>query len=177
MKEFFNPSKIKHIGNAVEYSFYNQNINYENREKIIINIGSLRWQKNQILLLKAFNDIHKLFPNWKLVILGEGNERANLENYIFSNNLECCVSLEGSVDKKYYVIGLINQEFLLCVFDGRTSKGSFGGLCKRLCLYFYKCRRLFQLLNDIGLVSINNDKNDIYHNIVKLILDLTWQNI
>ena len=27
-------------------------------------------------------------------------------------------------------------------------------------------------LNDIGLVSINNDKNDIYHNIVKLILDL-----
>tara|TARA_A100001388_G_scaffold182021_1_gene136341 strand:- start:10361 stop:11494 length:1134 start_codon:yes stop_codon:yes gene_type:complete len=173
LKEFFNPSKIKHIGNAVEYSFYNQNINYENREKIIINIGSLRWQKNQILLLKAFNDIHKLFPNWKLVILGEGNERANLENYIFSNNLECCVSLEGSVDKKILRDWLNKSRiFVMCSLTEGLPKALLEACASGCACISTNVGDCSNFLNDIGLVSINNDKNDIYHNIVKLILDL-----
>lgn len=77
-------------------------INYnqvDNREKIIVNVGRLHKQKNQRLLIDAFAEIADLFPEYNLVIWGEGNERNNLECHIKELNLEKRVFLPGSSDK------------------------------------------------------------------------------
>lgn len=58
----------------------------EPKENVIISVGKLDGQKNQKLLINAFASISKDFPDWKLVIYGEGPLREALELRI--NNLE-----------------------------------------------------------------------------------------
>lgn len=47
-------------------------INYEERDKTIIFAGHLNENKGYSILLKAFKRIYNDFPEWKLVILGDG---------------------------------------------------------------------------------------------------------
>ncbi len=79
-------------------------INAKKKEKIenrflknnyILGIGRLTKQKNFSLLISAFKEIVKEYPNLKLIILGEGEDRKNLENLIKNLSLRNIVFLEG----------------------------------------------------------------------------------
>ena len=56
----------------------------EPKENTIISVGKLDGQKNQKLLINAFARIADKFPEWKLVIYGEGRERESLESLVSS---------------------------------------------------------------------------------------------
>lgn len=49
------------------------------REKIVVAAGRLDKQKNFKLLIESFAEFQKLYPEYKLVIYGEGKERNELE--------------------------------------------------------------------------------------------------
>lgn len=79
-------------------------INTKKREKIndkflkieyILSIGRLTRQKNFLLLINSFGEIIKRYPNLKLIILGEGEDRSKIEKLIESLNLTENVFLEG----------------------------------------------------------------------------------
>ena len=79
-------------------------VNIKKREKIedrwlntdyILSIGRLTKQKNFSLLINAFKEIEKEYPNLKLIILGEGEERKKLEKLIENLSLGDSVFLEG----------------------------------------------------------------------------------
>ena len=57
------------------------------KTKYILSIGRLTKQKNFSLLINAFKEIVKEYPNLKLVILGEGEDRKKLEALIKSLSL------------------------------------------------------------------------------------------
>lgn len=65
------------------------------REKVIVSVGRLTRQKNHLLLVNAFNEVHKKFSNYKLIIYGEGSMRGELENRIRELKLEKFVFLPG----------------------------------------------------------------------------------
>jgi len=60
-------------------------------------IGRLVGIKGHINLIQAFHKMHHGNPNVKLVIIGEGKERATLEEYIKSNQLEGVITLTGEI--------------------------------------------------------------------------------
>ena len=66
-----------------------QNFNFKFFEKFrglkIINIGRLTHQKDQMTLLKAFEKLIK-FRKAKLLLIGDGNDKDNLENFIKKEN-------------------------------------------------------------------------------------------
>ena len=79
-------------------------INIKKKEKIenrftnidyILSIGRLTKQKNFSLLITAFKEIRIKYPNLKLIILGEGEERKKLEKLIEGLSLNDYVFLEG----------------------------------------------------------------------------------
>ena len=79
-------------------------INNKKKEKIeeflknkeyILSVGRLTKQKNFSLLINSFFEICKKYSNLNLVILGEGEERKNLEKQIKKFNLEEKVFLLG----------------------------------------------------------------------------------
>lgn len=47
--------------------------------RAILSVGRLEWYKGFDLLLRAFADVAPDFPEWKLVLVGEGPERPKLE--------------------------------------------------------------------------------------------------
>ena len=79
-------------------------INNKKKEKIddrfiktdyILSIGRLTKQKNFPLLINAFKEMIKEYPNLKLIILGEGEDRKKLEELTKNLGLEKNVFLEG----------------------------------------------------------------------------------
>ena len=67
----------------------------EPKENVIISVGKLDGQKNQKLLINAFARIADKFPEWKLVIYGEGPERNALESLVERLKIKDKISLPG----------------------------------------------------------------------------------
>lgn len=67
----------------------------QEHRKELIAAGRLTAQKNMPMMVKAFSKVHNYFPDYKLTIYGEGEERENIEDIIRSLHLESSVSMPG----------------------------------------------------------------------------------
>lgn len=65
------------------------------KQKVILNIGRLTEQKGQKDLIQAFYELS--LEDWRLVILGEGSLRTDLEKLVYSLGIFKKVALPGSV--------------------------------------------------------------------------------
>ena len=63
----------------------------------IVSIGRLHPQKNQELLIRAFDDFHSDHPEYELAVYGEGYERLKLETLVHDLGLEGAVLLPGNI--------------------------------------------------------------------------------
>jgi len=70
---------------------------FEKEDHTIVSVGRLVPQKNQKLLIKAFSRIQDEFPDYRLVIYGEGSLRCELTERIRELGLCGRVSLPGTV--------------------------------------------------------------------------------
>ncbi len=64
------------------------------RNKEIVNFCRLSTAKNIPLLIDAFSRLYKEYPDYKLIIYGEGPEKQNIQNQIKENQLETSVELK-----------------------------------------------------------------------------------
>lgn len=80
------------------------------KEKTVLYVGRLdQFEKNLICLLKIWDLLDDKFPNWKLVIVGDGPDKKRLQTYIKKHNINN-VYLEGSrsnVEDYYEVASFI----------------------------------------------------------------------
>ena len=56
--------------------------------KYLLTIGRLTKQKNYFFLLDCFAELTKLYPEYKLIIIGEGEDEKKLKSQIFKMNLK-----------------------------------------------------------------------------------------
>ena len=83
------------ILNPVDPSFFNAVWNGE--DKTILSVGRLYPQKNHVLLLNAFAQVHKKYPEYRLRICGKGSEENNLEELASELGIDTFVSFMGEV--------------------------------------------------------------------------------
>lgn len=177
LEEFITSKKIQYIGNGVDSNFYKPLKNYAERKNIILSIGSLRWQKNHKILVEAFNEIYKKYPQWKLVILGEGIERKNLEQAIKLNNLEDAISLEGSVNKTLLKEWLNKSKiFVLCSLTEGLPKALLEACACGCACISSNVGDCSAVLENIGLVTIPDNKKHLISCIERLICDSNLSN-
>jgi glycosyltransferase involved in cell wall biosynthesis len=69
--------------------------NFQSNKKYIVSIGRLTYQKNFNLLIESFYQIKKIYNDYKLIIIGEGEKRDELEFLINKLNLNNEVFLIG----------------------------------------------------------------------------------
>jgi glycosyltransferase involved in cell wall biosynthesis len=81
-------------------------------------LGRLDCNKNQMLLLKAAAEIRKERKDFLIYILGEGEERKKLEQYILENHLEENVQLPGFVENPYPYIKNSTATVLTSLSEG-----------------------------------------------------------
>src|SRR5690554_2988429 len=82
IKKHYN-SNILVLPNPI-IEFKNNNIN--SAKKTVISVGRLITSKNHKELIDIFSEIN--MKDWELIIVGDGELRATLENYISSKNLD-----------------------------------------------------------------------------------------
>lgn len=71
------------------------------RNKTVVSVGRLERQKDHKTLLKAFAIVQRKFPDYKLIIYGEGKLRGELEEKIKSLNMQDSVMLPGKTEDIY----------------------------------------------------------------------------
>jgi len=67
------------------------------REPLVLGVGRLAVQKGFDLLLQAFDMVAEQFPDWRLVVLGQGPEQARLERLREGLNSAARIELPGQV--------------------------------------------------------------------------------
>lgn len=67
------------------------------REKTITAVGRLDANKNQSMMIDAFDQVRERFPEYRLMIYGEGEDRKKLEDKIAEMHLQDRVFLPGSI--------------------------------------------------------------------------------
>jgi glycosyltransferase involved in cell wall biosynthesis len=68
---------------------------FQSDKKYILSIGRLTYQKNFNLLIESFYEIKKIYNDYKLIIIGDGEERDKLEFLISKLNLKNEIFLIG----------------------------------------------------------------------------------
>ena len=66
--------------------------------KVIVSAGRLTEQKNHKLLIRAFARFHKIYPEYNLIIYGEGEERASLRELTQELEVANSVTFPGFVE-------------------------------------------------------------------------------
>ena len=98
--DFF-PGKVRKkaviLKNPVSQAFFRER--YEGvRDHTITAVGRVDENKNHELLIRAFAEIANEFPQYRLIIYGEGDKRKQLQELVFQMGFEGRIELPGSVD-------------------------------------------------------------------------------
>lgn len=107
----------KSIECAPNALYYKEEMVYSEKEERISNIiyvGRLTKNKKAFFLVKAFSGIYKdLDKNTKLIIIGDGEEKQNMLDFVKKNNLQDKVLILGHIGdydllKEYYSTSLLS---------------------------------------------------------------------
>lgn len=111
-------TNYRNRASAVDIINIKQNLGFSPEDKIIISVGQLIKQKNHILLIEAFAEFVATHQGYKLIILGEGRMRGELEDSIHKHSLGHCVKLLG-IQKDTPSYYAISEFFVLpSLFEG-----------------------------------------------------------
>lgn len=101
----------------------------ERKQNRIISVGRLYPQKNQKMMIRAFAKIADDFPDWQLVIYGEGPLRAELEFLVSSFKLQDRVLLPGRTE---HVIEELRKSEIFCMSS--DYEGMSNSMIEAICV-------------------------------------------
>lgn len=103
----------------------------EERLNRIISVGRLYPQKNQKMMIEAFAQISERYPDWKLVIYGEGPERDSLESLVsnLKSQVSSRISLPGRCET---VIEEVAKSKVFCLSS--DYEGMSNAMIEALCV-------------------------------------------
>lgn len=104
-------------------------------EPMLISVGRLSQEKGYLELIQVFSELSKQYTQWKLHIVGDGDERCKIEEAIRTHKLESQVVLHGYQSKAYinellakssiYVMTSFSESFGIVLIEAQ----SFGIPC------------------------------------------------
>lgn len=120
-------NKIVCINNAIDYNKFkfNEKIRQEYRNKLNIDsklvfahVGRLHFEKNQLMLLDIFKNINEMNGNVELLLIGDGEDRAKIENKIKKLELENNVRLLGIRNDVEKIMQSVDAIIFPSLFEG-----------------------------------------------------------
>ncbi len=111
----FNPNERKSI---------REQYNIDENTVVLGNIGRFCNQKNQMFLLKLMKKLENVSPSkYKLMLIGDGELKNSLLNYIDSNHLEKSVILPGSMKDTSKIYSAFDLFLLPSLYEGLPVVG------------------------------------------------------
>lgn len=174
LKEFYDGKtgncKCVYIPNSISYIPKNKS---KLDGKNLISVGRLEVEKGYSDLIDVFEMVHKIYPDLKLNIIGDGSLREELQKKINKLNLSDNIILHGFKDSKYiekellkssiYLMSSLTESFGLVLIEA----SSFG----LPCIAFSSANGACEIIKDNwdGYLIENRDKEKMAKRIVNLI--------
>ena len=141
----------------------NERIEYKKSRITLISIGRLSYEKNHLCLLKACKKLKEENIDFELLILGEGEKRKELENYILKNKLEKNIKILGFVKNPYPYIKISDIFVLPSLHEGYSLVLSEALVLKKLIICSNFDVAVERLKNGkLGVLFENNNYLDLY---------------
>ena len=121
--------KSKVIYNPIDLKEYAQIALKSEKEKKIVTAGRLMPQKNQKMMIRAFAAVHAKYPEYQLVIYGEGPSRQELEDLVEELGLKKSILLPGNVSDIHEHIKNAEMFVLSSDYEGMPN-----ALIEAMCL-------------------------------------------
>lgn len=171
---YFN-SKIKEKGIVILNPIDTKNMpkwEKNSHEDTIITACRLTKQKNLKMLIDSFSKVVTKFPNYKLLIYGDGPEKENIKNEIINKKLEKKIKLMGFSNNIYSEISKAKIFALSSDYEG-LSNSMLEALVIGIPTVCTNCppggaRMMIENGKNGFLVKVN-DSEDMYCKIVQLI--------
>lgn len=167
---FYNNKDVLIINNGInikEYEFDNdqrikfrKKLNIDDKTHIIGTVGRIDENKNHKFLVDIFKEYHKNNKNSKLIIIGDGEKREELELYIKSNKLSKDILLLGNrkdVNSLYNIFDLFmltsyKEGLPFVLIEAQTN-----GLN---CIVSDSVDKNSDITNSITFLSLNSDMKE-----------------
>lgn len=160
------------LPNAVDYSkfSFNDDIRKEYRKKLEIKdkevvlgcVGRFSTVKNHEFLINLFNEYHKLKPNFKLLLIGDGELINKIKDLVKKYSLEDSVIFTGAVNNVYVYYNVMDALLMPSLYEGlpvTLVEAQCNGLN---CIVSNNISREADLTGTIKYLSL--DDNDLWTN-------------
>lgn len=143
----------------------------------IISVARLAPQKNQKMMIKAFAKVADEFPDWQLVIFGEGPLRAELEFLVSSFKLQGRVLLPGRTE---HVIEELRKSKIFCLSS--DYEGLSNAMIEAICVGLPIISTCVSGTEDVlvngknGFIIPINDQDALVHSLRTLLQDEQLRN-
>jgi len=165
-------NKIKVIYNGIDLNSENIKKNNNLKEKIILSVGRLVPWKGFKELIEVMPDIFKKINNIKLIIIGSGPQKKELENKINKLKLKNKIILTGQISREK----LLKQKQMANIFVLNSNFESFSfdiveAMFLKLPCVATNIGSLPELIenNKQGILIKPNNKKEIENSIIKIL--------
>ena len=124
----------------------------------LVTCGRLTVEKNYMMLLKCMHELG--MDNVYLWIIGDGEERKSLQNYIEENQLESKVKLLGFQSNPYPILKLADLYVCSSKYEG-YSTAVIEALILGIPVITTDCSGMYEILgqSEYGLITENDEKH------------------
>ena len=95
-----------------------EEINVKDNEKLVGNIARISEQKNPLFLIDIFNELHKIDTKTKLVLVGDGEKRNEVEGRVKAYGIGEAVILTGMRDDANKFYSALDAFILPSLYEG-----------------------------------------------------------
>lgn len=149
------------MGNGFDENIYKKDDRYIVKDQII-NVGNFRWQKNHCLLIKAFKVFLSQYPEFKLLLVGEGPEQCKIEKLVRSLKLNNNVKFLGPKTPNE-VNQLLNESkfFVLSSISEGSPKVVLESMATGTPVVSTNVGNVKHLVENIGIIAKENTSDEL----------------
>ena len=134
---------------------------------VVGHIGRMQQQKNQLFLLEIFNELLKKENNAKLLLIGDGPLRSDLEKKIELLNIKDKVVLTGNVANPYHYYSAMDCFLLPSLYEGLPIVGVEAQANGLPCYFADTITKEVNISGNVEFGSINDSPAKWAENIMK----------
>lgn len=108
--------------------------NIKENDIVLGNVGSLSKNKNQIYLIDILNELLKVNKNYKLLLVGEGTQRKDLEGYVNKLELNHSVIFAGIRSEVPELMKLFDIFLFPSIYEGLGIAAVEAQASEKLCI-------------------------------------------
>lgn len=164
--------RVKVIKNAIDVSRYKFNAEKRNKLReelncqnnfVVGHVGGFNYQKNHIFLLEVFAKLVKKLPNAKLVLVGDGHLRDQINNKIVELGLRNHVILLGYQSHVNDLLNAFDIFVLPSLFEGLPVSAIEAQANGLRCYLSDTISKEVAVTNKIKFISIKNEDEWVEH--------------